>query len=348
MRLADLDTPALVLDLDRVEANIARLQAYCDAHGLALRPHIKTHKLPALAHKQLQAGAVGIACQKLGEAEVMASAGVRDILLPYNIVGQAKLERLARLARQARMSVSVDAEVTARAMSEALSAAGATVEVFIELASTIERAGVTQVEEVVRLARLMADDLPGLTWRGVLMYPTNPANVGYLDAACRALEAAGLRPPVVSGGGSPTMYQQHLNPWVTEVRIGTYIFEDMTGVRGGYFSLDHCAATLLCTVVSAPTPDRVILDGGSKTFTLEGVAPYGHLVEFPAARIYAMNEEHGYVNVADCPVKPRIGDRVRVIPNHVCAAVNLHNTAYGVRGDTVEAVWPIAGRGLVQ
>ena len=348
MRLADLDTPALVLDLDRVEANITRLQAYCDTHGLALRPHIKTHKLPVLAHKQIQAGAAGIACQKLGEAEVMIAAGIHDIMLPYNIVGRAKLERLARLARLARISVSVDADVTARAMSDVLSAEGATVEVFIELASTIERAGVTQVDEVVRLARLIAEDLPGLVWRGVLMYPTNAANVGYLDAVCSALEVAGLRPPVVSGGGSPTMFKQHENPWVTEVRLGTYIFQDMTGVRGGYFNLDDCAATLLCTVVSAPTPDRVILDGGSKTFTLEGTAPYGHLVEFPQARIYAMNEEHGYVNVTECPVKPRIGDRVRVIPNHICAAVNLHNTAYGVRADYVEAVWPIAARGLVQ
>jgi D-serine deaminase-like pyridoxal phosphate-dependent protein len=152
----------------------------------------------------------------------------------------------------------------------------------------------------------------------------------------------------VSGGGSPTMFQQHEVPWLTEIRIGTYIFEDMNGVRDGFFKIEECAATLLCTVASAPTPDRVILDGGSKTLTTEGGAPHGYVVEFPDAKIYALNEEHAFTNVADCSVKPRLGDRVRVIPNHVCVAVNLHNVAYGVRGDRVEAVWPIAARGLAQ
>lgn len=144
------------------------------------------------------------------------------------------------------------------------------------------------------------------------------------------------------------MYHQHEVPWLTEVRVGTYIFEDMTGVQGGYFSLDHCAATLLCTVVSTPTPERVILDGGSKTLTTERGAPFGYIVEFPEAEIYALNEEHAFTRVAACPIKPRLGERVRVIPNHVCVAVNLHNTAYGVRGDHVETIWPIAARGLVQ
>lgn len=347
MRLQDLDTPALVIDLDRMEANINRVQAYCDTHGLALRPHIKTHKIPAIAHKQLEAGAAGIACQKLGEAEVMLAAGIYDILLPYNIVGPTKLERLARLASQATMSVSVDAEVTAREMARVMAAEGVNVGVFVELESTNERAGVTTPEEAVRLAGLITD-LPGLTWQGVLIYPSNAANIPKLEAACRALEAAGLRPPVVSGGGSPGMAHLHEIPWITEVRVGTYVFQDMIGVRAGYFNLEDCAVTLLCTVVSAPTPNRVILDGGSKTLTVEGYTPHGHIVEFPEAKIYGLNEEHAYTNVADCPVKPVIGDRVRIIPNHVCVAVNMHNVAYGVRGDRVETIWPVAARGLVQ
>lgn len=347
MRVNDLDTPALVIDLDRTEANIQRLQAYCDQHGLGLRPHIKTHKIPALAHQQLRAGAVGIACQKLGEVEVMLNAGIADILIPYNLVGQAKLERLARLARQGRLTVSVDHEVVARDMSRVLAAEGARVGALIEIASTIERAGVVDVAEVVRLAQLI-DDLPALDWRGILMYPTNADNIPLLDRAYRALRDAGLPPPVVSGGGSPFMLRQAEVPWLTEVRVGTYIFEDMTGVKGGYFSLDHCAATLLCTVVSAPTAERLILDGGSKTLTTEGGAPHGHIVEYPNAIIYKLNEEHAYTDVSRCPVKPTIGERVHVIPNHVCVAVNLHNVAYGVRGDEIVAVWPVAARGLVQ
>lgn len=347
MRVNDLDTPALVIDLDRTEANIHRLQAYCDTHRLGLRPHIKTHKIPALAHQQLQAGAVGIACQKLGEVEVMLNAGITDILIPYNLVGQAKLERLARLARQGHLTVSMDHALVARGLSRVLAAEGAKVGALIEIASTIERAGVVDVAEVVRLARLI-DDLPALEWRGILMYPTNTDNAPLLDRAYRALCDAGLPPQVVSGGGSPFMLRQAEVPWLTEVRVGTYIFEDMTGVNGGYFSLDHCAATLLCTVVSVPTADRVILDGGSKTLTTEGGAPHGHIVEYPDAVIYKLNEEHAYTDVSRCADKPAIGERVHIIPNHVCVAVNLHNVAYGVRGDEVVTVWPVAARGLVQ
>lgn len=347
MYLDDLDTPSLILDLDRVEANIARLQAYCDSHNLGLRPHIKTHKIPALAHAQMAAGAVGIACQKLGEAEVMAAAGLQDIFIPYNLIGRPKLDRLARLTHQAKMSVALDSEFTARQMSAYLAAQGTQVDALIELGSTDQRAGVATPEEAVRLVGLVSD-LPGLNYRGVMMYPTNAKTAPLLGQFCQALDQAGLRPAVVSGGGSPSMLRQHETPWLTETRIGTYIFEDMTGVRGGYFSLDHCAATLLCTVVSAPTADRVIIDGGSKTLTTEGGVPHGYIMEFPEAEIYKLNEEHGYVNVAACPVKPQIGDRVRVIPNHVCVAVNMHNVAYGVRGDRVETVWPIAARGLVQ
>ncbi|MFN8475141.1 MAG: alanine racemase [Anaerolineae bacterium] len=347
MRVSDIETPALVLDLDRVERNIAETQAYCDEHGLAFRPHIKTHKIPALAHWQMRAGAVGIACQKLGEAEVMAAAGVPDILIPYNIIGASKLERLVRLTHQAAMSVAVDSELTVRGLSEAMAAHGTSVGVLIEVATTIERAGVVATEEVIRLARLI-ESLPGLEWRGIMLYPSNAENAAHLQAVCEALDAAGLTPKVVSGGGSPSMRRQHEVPRLTEVRIGTYIFEDMTGVRGGYFSLERCAATLLCTVVSAPTPDRVILDGGSKTLTTEGGPPFGYIVELPDAQIYKLNEEHAYVDVSACPTKPQIGDRVHVIPNHVCVAVNLHNQAYGVRGDWVEVIWPIAARGLVQ
>ncbi len=347
MHVSDIETPALVLDLDRVERNIADMQAYCDEHHLAFRPHIKTHKIPALAHWQMRAGAVGIACQKLGEAEVMAAAGIDDILIPYNIIGASKLERLARLTRQAAMSVVVDSEVTVRGLSEAMAAHKTQVGVLIEVGTTIERAGVVSPEDVVHLAQLI-DSLPGLMWQGIMLYPTNAENAGKLQAVCEALDKAGLSPKVVSGGGSPSMRSHHEIPRLTEVRIGTYIFEDMTGVRGGYFSLERCAATLLCTVVSAPTPERVILDGGSKTLTTEGGPPFGHVVELPEARIYKLNEEHAYVDVSACPARPGIGDRVHVIPNHVCVAVNLHNQAYGVRGDWVEVIWPIAARGLVQ
>ena len=347
MRREDLETPVLTVDLDVMEDNIARMQAYADEHRLKLRPHIKTHKIPALAHKQVAAGAVGITCQKLGEAEVMVAAGLRDIFISYNIVGPQKLERLARLARQAWLRVAADSLITVRGLADYLGREGVEVGVVVELESEHHRCGVTTAAEAVSLAQAIAD-APALRYEGVMIYPSSKTSAPFIKETVEALRAAGLPPQVVSGGGTPDAPIAHEVPYVNEIRPGTYIYNDWTIHRLGVCTPEQCALNVIVTVVSAPTADRVIIDGGSKTFTNDGAFPMGHIREYPDAQITQMHEEHGFVDVSRCTRKPRIGERLTVIPNHACGTTNLHDRLYGLRGDRVEVVWEIRARGKVQ
>jgi D-serine deaminase-like pyridoxal phosphate-dependent protein len=343
----DLDTPALTIDLEVMADNIHRLQAYCDRHGLANRPHIKTHKIPAIAHQQLTAGAVGITCQKLGEAEVMVAAGIRDVFIPYNLLGPAKLARLVRLCRQAKMSVACDSATTAQGLSEAMTTAGLALPVLIEVESEHHRAGVTSAQAAVALAHEI-DRLPGLIFGGLMIYPSGSESAPFLAEVIDALQRAGLPPQVVSGGGTPQAYRCHQVAGLTEIRVGTYVFNDWTVVRGGWCTPEQCALKVLVTVVSAPTADRVLIDGGSKTFTNDGQFPMGHIIEYPEAQVYRLHEEHGFVDVSRCPRRPKVGERLTVIPNHACGTTNLHDVAHGLLGDTVEVTWKIEARGKVQ
>jgi D-serine deaminase-like pyridoxal phosphate-dependent protein len=347
MHQDSLDTPALTVDLDRMEANLRRLQDYCNAHGLGLRPHIKTHKIPALARKQMALGAVGIACQKLGEAEVMVDAGLTDILIPYNLVGRTKLERLAALARRSRLTVAVDSPEAARPMAEFLAGQGVAVGAVVELTSELERCGVTDARTALALAREIASSR-GLHFRGVMVYPSSEKSMPLVTETLAALKAEGLNHEMVSGGGTPTAYRSHAFPGLTEIRVGTYIFNDWSYVRDGVCTLEQCALRVIVAVVSAPVPGRVIIDGGTKTFSSDMGLPMGRVVEYPDAVIYKMSEEHGFVDVSRCSHAPRVGERVTVIPNHACGAVNMHDTLVGLRGESVEAVWKIEARGKVQ
>ncbi len=347
MRIDDIDTPALVIDLDVMEHNIQCLQAYMDRHGIGSRPHIKTHKIPAIAHMQLEAGAIGITCQKLGEAEVMADAGIGDLLVTYNVLGRQKLERLVRLAKRTDLTVTVDNRVVAQGISDAAESAGVVVGVLVELGSELERTGVPTPAGLVELARRV-DELPGLRLRGLMTYPSSPENADRIAEAVERLDAAGLSTEIVSGGGTPSARRAHEVPAVTEHRAGTYVFNDTRMVEAGVATLEDCALTVLATVVSRPTEDRAIIDGGSKTFSSDGGVPVGHVVDRPAALIYKMNEEHGYVDVSDCDVRPAIGDRLRVIPNHACGTMNMHDVAYAVRDGDVEAIWDIQARGKLR
>ncbi len=344
MNIRELDTPALVIDLNIMMCNIRHLQNYLDAHGIANRPHIKTHKIPAIAHLQLESGAIGIGCQKLGEAEVMADAGIKNILLTYNIVGQRKLERLVRLSRRTYLTVTLDSLVVAQGLSKAARAAGVTIGVLVELATEMERTGVPTTAALVELAGQVVR-LPGLRLRGLMIYPSGPRNADLIAEAVTSLRSAGLSTEIVSGGGTKTAFQAHEVPEVNEFRAGTYIFNDKRTVDKGVATLDDCALSVIVSVVSRPTPDRAIIDGGSKTFSSDFGLPVGYIINCPKARIYRMNEEHGYVDLSVCAVKPKIGDRLRVIPNHACGATNLHDVAYGVRGDEVEEIWNIQARG---
>lgn len=354
MYATDLDTPAVTIDLDIMEDTIRRAQAYYDQHGIAFRPHIKTHKIPAIAHKQLEAGAVGITCQKVGEAEVMVAAGIKDILIPYNIMGAQKLERLCRLAKQARMSVCVDSEYTARGISEAATREGVVVYLEIECDTGAKRAGVQSPQEAADLAHIIAS-LPGVKFQGWMTYPTTKETAAFFEAATRLIEADGLRAVVRSGGGSPNMWNAHQAlPTVNEYRAGTYVYGDRNCVAAGVATWDNCAMRVHMTVVSRPNADRAMLDGGSKTLTNDpvsgGLKGYGRIVEYPDAVIYQQSEEHGHVDLSTCPPdkRPQIGERITVIPNHACATTNMHDEVVGVRQGKVEVIWPVLARGKIR
>lgn len=349
MHIDQLDTPVAIADLDRLAANIARLQSYLDEHSIANRPHIKTHKIPEIAHMQIEAGAVGITCQKLGEAEVMAQAGIRDIFLPYNIVGQAKLERLMHLARRVRVSVTADSEIVVRGLSTAARRAGLTLPVLVECDTGAERCGVQSPQAAADLARIIASS-PGLHFGGLMTFPNLEGSDAFMRQARALLAADGVPVERVSGGGTPCMWQVHTHEELTEHRAGTYVYGDRYIVESGAMQLEDCAFKVITTVVSRPTAERGILDGGSKTFSsdLLGLEGYGLILEYPEARFYALSEEHGHVDFSPCRRKPEIGERVTVIPNHVCVVTNLFNQVVGVRGDSVEVVWPVACRGALQ
>jgi D-serine deaminase-like pyridoxal phosphate-dependent protein len=349
MHIDQLETPVAIVDMDRLEANIARFQRYLDQHGIANRPHIKTHKIPAIAHMQLAAGAVGITCQKLGEAEVMARAGVRDIFLPYNILGEAKLERLANLAREITISVTADSDTTVRGLAPAMRRAGLTLPVLVEFDSGEARCGVQSPRAAAELARLIADS-EGLRFGGLMTYPSNQHTGAFVRATRDLLAGDGIPIEVVSGGGTQCMWRAHEYPEVTEHRAGMYIFGDRYTLKHDAIALEDCSFKVITTVVSRPTADRGILDGGSKTFSsdLLGLEGHGLILEYPEARFYKMSEEHGHVDFSACERRPAVGDRVTVIVNHCCPVANLFNQLVGVRGGQVEVTWPVAARGMIQ
>jgi D-serine deaminase-like pyridoxal phosphate-dependent protein len=350
MRIDELDTPTLTADFDAVERNIASMQAYCDEHDLALRPHIKTHKLPQVARMQVDAGASGITCQKLGEAEVFADAGFDDILITFPLVGDAKAERLAALAARVRISVVGDSASVAEGLARVLARQGVEVGFLVECDTGFGRTGVQSPDEAAELAALVAR-LDGLRFAGLMTYPTLPESGPWLKVAREHVEAAELPVETVSGGGTPTARRTHEIGEVTEVRVGTYVYGDRACIANGSVPLDDCALRVVATVVSRPTRGRAILDAGSKTLTSDpavGATGHGFLIEHPQAEVYALNEEHGYVDVSRCDPQPEVGDRVTVIPNHACATANMHDELVVHRGGEIVETLPTAARGKVR
>lgn len=348
MRIEDLETPAPVVDLDKLDANIVKLQSYLSSHGIANRPHIKTHKIPEIAHMQIRGGAVGITCQKLGEAEVMADAGIRDIFLPYNLVGERKLERLTKLMKRATVSVTADSEFTARGLSEAAQRAGKPLPVLVEFDSGAHRCGVQTPQEAADLAKRIAA-LPGLTFGGLMCYPNTEQLDPFVREARALLGEAGLGIGRVSGGGTACMWQAHTHRELTEHRAGMYVYGDRATVERGAMTVEECSFTVIATVVSRPTAERGILDCGSKTLSSDtlGMTGHGLILEYPDAKIYGLSEEHGHVDFSACAARPAIGERVTVLPNHCCPVSNLFDRVAGVRKGEVELTWRVAARGMV-
>ena len=364
MHISELETPAVVVDLDVMDQNLSRMADYCRKRGLLLRPHTKTHKIPELAKRQIESGATGITVAKLGEAEVMLDAGITDILIAYPIVGAGKAARLATIAERASITVSLDSEEAAIFISEAVSRRGAKVSVLVELNVGFDRCGVSSEVDVLRLAKKIAS-LRGLEFKGLMFFPghfgVEPDERAVLRAQVnqlldRILEACAreqLPVSIVSGGSTPAAYESEMFHGVNEVRPGTYIFNDRNTVAVSAATLSDCALSVLVTVVSTGVSGRAVIDGGSKTFSsdrfqAEDGVGFGLVKEDHAAQIERLSEEHGHVNIARSDRRYKVGDRLSVIPNHVCTTVNMHDEIYGVRNEQVEVVWRVEGRGKVK
>jgi D-serine deaminase-like pyridoxal phosphate-dependent protein len=364
MHVSEIDTPALVVDLDILERNLRRVADYTKEHDLRLRPHTKTHKSTRIGKRQLESGAVGLTVAKVSEAEVMLGAEPADLLVAYPIIGRTKLERLMEVARRARVTVALDSSFAARQLSDAARAAQVEIGVLAEVDVGLGRVGVSPGAQLLQLAQAI-EKLPHLTFEGITFYPGQVKDVD--EAGLRALaqvgellhsilgefRAAGMEVKIVSGGSTPTLFHSHQLEGLNEIRPGTYVYNDVNTVRSGGCALEDCAASVLATVVSTARPGQMIVDGGSKTFSSDRLVnsaevTFGHVVEAPGARFHKMNEEHGYIDITRSELEFSIGDRVHIIPNHICVAVNLHEQMYGVRGETVEEIWRVEGRGKLQ
>jgi len=342
----DIETPAAVVDLDRLERNLSRWQEHCDRHGLANRPHVKTHRCIEIAQRQLALGAVGITCQKLSEAETMADAGCEDILVPFNVVGTAKLERLRELLERVALTVSVDDAALLRGLSDAAQATSRELGVLVDCDTGLGRTGVSTPEAAVDLAAAIPDHA-GLRFDGFLTYPALDGAERFLAAAVAGAAKRGLDARVVSAGGTPGMWESgSLRPTVTEYRVGNYAFYDRMSIAAGAASLDDVALTVHATVVSRPAPDRAILDAGSKALTSDlGPDPgHGLVLEAPSSTIAKLAEEHAYVALGQ-EDELELGQRVRIVPNHACVVVNLYDELAVTRDGTPETTWRVAARG---
>jgi len=342
--MIELPTPYLVIDATIVRRNLRRMAEYTQAHGLLLRPHIKTHKSRELAALQLsEGGATGLTVAKLGEAEVMADAA-DDLLLAYPIVDRQKAETAARLAAKIQLRVAIDSKVSAQVLSAAATAAGSTIGILVDLDVGLHRTGVQTPQEAVDLAKAV-DVARGLRLDGLFFFPGHlPAAPQHQIDSLLAIGAllgetlepwrkAGLSAAVVSGGSTPSAYNSHHIGHLTEIRPGTYIFNDMNCVRGGCAKLEDCAARIVASVVSTAVPGQVVLDAGSKTLASDLCGPvpnsgHGHIVDFPQAKIVKLSEEHAQVDVSGCDAAPQLGARVTIVPNHICPCVNLQDQVY--------------------
>lgn len=360
---AALETPAALVDLDRMERNLDRAAQYAAAHQLALRPHVKTHKSPRIAAAQLARGAQGLTCATPYEAEVM-SAVSDDLLVAYPPVGAARARRLASLPASARVTVALDSARAAADLAEAAAAARRVIGVYVELDLGMHRVGLPVIDEAARLARRVAGER-WLEFSGIAFYPGHvrePVDEQddklheMRDAIERAIDtfaAEGVPPRAVSGGSTPTLWRTHELPAVTEFRPGTYVYNDRTTAAIGACAWDDCAFSVLATVVSTAVPGQAVIDAGTKALGREPVRGvdgegFGQLVEHPEVTVARMSEEHGVLDLARTEWRPDVGERVRVVPNHVCIVVHLNDVIYGARDGRVETSWPVAARGRGQ
>lgn len=360
-RIETLDTPALIVDVDRLAVNIARWAAFARDAGVRLRPHGKTHKCVEIARQQLDAGAVGLTLAKIGEAEVMAASGVHDIFLAYEVIGGPKLPRLLALARTTRLRVGVDSAEGAETLARAAQEAGLVIDVLLEVDTGLGRCGVAPGDPLSALAQYVAR-LRSLRIAGIFTYRGYRAD---LEAAGREegelmvreadrLRAAGIQVEEISVGSTPTGRSAGRVAGVTEIRPGTYVFNDAMQVRWGSATSEECALVVLACVISRPSRDVAILDAGSKALTAER-GPFssrgdshGVIRGYPDCQIDRLWEEHGRVQLTDEARRLRVGDLVEIVPTHVCPTVNLAERLVCVKQGEVVGTWAVAARARVQ
>jgi D-serine deaminase-like pyridoxal phosphate-dependent protein len=363
---ASLDTPCLIVRESALRENINEMANWAKQRGIALRPHQKTHKTAEIARMQHEAGIQGVTCAKLGEAEALVDSGVvNDVLLGYQIVGPRKIERLLALMERAKVTVAVDGVPVAESLSEACVADGKVLDVYIEMNTGLNRAGLLPGEETLCLAKEVVT-MPGLNFRGIMTHEGHVAKSRNQDELREVAHAAGramvdtaelLRAndvpvEVVSVGSTPAAFATTEIDGITEMRPGTYVFYDNASFRFGRIGPDRCALRVLTTVISRPSPDRAVVDAGSKTLTMDAAPPgrtgHGYVVEIPDAVVARLSEEHGVIEFAAPNNELSVGDVVEIIPNHVCPTVNLQNELFALCEDGTIDTWPVIARGAVR
>jgi len=358
--IGDIQTPAPVVDVGRLKRNLDRMADYARSHGLGLRPHVKTHKTTVIGAAQMRRGAVGLTCATPREMEIM-SAVSSDLLLAHPPLG-AKVDRLLELPGSIDIMTALDSEEAIDHVAAAASAAHRKVRVLVELDLGMHRVGVSSPAEAVRLARRAADS-NSLDYAGICFYPghiresagaAQNAKISKLNDDLEffvaALARQGLRPRIVSGGSTPTAWRTHDMPLVTEFRPGTYVFNDRTTAEIGACEWDDCALTVLATVVSTSVQGQAVIDAGSKALGREPMRGvngegFGVVMGHQNVLVSAMSEEHGILDLSTSAWRPRVGELVRVIPNHVCIVVHLNDVLFALDGEKVADVWPVAARG---
>ncbi len=358
-----LDTPSVLVDNAKMEHNLQEMAAIAADARVALRPHVKTHKSPVLALRQLQQGARGITVAKIGEAEVFADAGIRDIRIAYPIVGESKLGRLASLMERADISVSIDSVEAGRGLSDLGTRVRTRIPILLKINTGLDRVGVAPLEALELGQQLAA--LPGVALIGILTHEGHGMRENTVEGAGRVAREAGqmmvetaeqmrrvgLEIREVSVGSTPTARAAAYVPGVTEIRPGTYIFNDFNEMSVGVATEETCALTVLATVVSIPANDRAVLDAGSKTLSSDLLGPpsirkgYGYVKGYPDVTVARLTEEHGILTLQDARNRLKIGQQVEVIPNHVCPVVNLTDVMYIMKGGVCERQIEVLARG---
>jgi D-serine deaminase-like pyridoxal phosphate-dependent protein len=360
----DQPTPSLVVSAEVARNNIRSMQEYCNQKNLALRPHTKTHKSIRLAKEQIAAGAVGLTVAKAGEAEVMSHAS-DDIMIAYPAVGPSRLRRVTELAKTVKLRIGIDSQAAAEILQSASSSAGVKLGIMVDIEVGFHRTGVVEASKAIELCKFV-DGQSHLRFEGLMCFPGHilwtselqqwSEYNASLQQVVEGLARKGIEAKTISGGSTPTAKSSHLNPFLNEIRPGTYVYNDLNEVRLGVCGWEDCAARVLATVVSTPERNKFIVDAGSKALSSDrnAVNPdagFGYLVDYPDAQVTRLSEEHGEIvvpmNKLDSVVLPKVGDRVWIIPNHICVCVNLQNRFYLMEANELLTL-PVDARGMLE